>query len=156
MTTENWKLQVSVKSPNGDLINIRANTADELSVMLEGITDYSHQIAATSKAVAAAYTVLPLATGSTTQGTAPAPSFVPTQAVEASGGLAEETIHDKYGNVWVYNKPGAPTCLRGTMVLKSAVSQAGKAYKCWSDPAAGPKWFGEKIPKEQHAAIIWA
>jgi hypothetical protein len=32
MSEENWKLQVSVKSPNGDLINIRAHSADELSV----------------------------------------------------------------------------------------------------------------------------
>ena len=72
MTTENWKLQVSMKATNGDLINVRANTADELSVLLEGIADYSHQVAATSKAIAAAYTVLPLATGGSTQDTAPA------------------------------------------------------------------------------------
>ncbi len=38
---EEWKLQVSYKTPNGDMINIRANTADELSVLLEGIGDYS-------------------------------------------------------------------------------------------------------------------
>jgi hypothetical protein len=41
MTNEDWKLQVSMKSPNGDLINVRAGSADELSVLLEGIGDYS-------------------------------------------------------------------------------------------------------------------
>ena len=46
MSTEDWKLQVSYKTPGGDMINIRANTADELSVLLEGIGDYSPQIAA--------------------------------------------------------------------------------------------------------------
>jgi len=34
---EDWKLQVSYKTGTGDLINVRANTADELSVLLEGI-----------------------------------------------------------------------------------------------------------------------
>ena len=29
---EDWKLQVSYKTSTGDLINIRANTTDELSV----------------------------------------------------------------------------------------------------------------------------
>ena len=36
---EEWKLQVSYKTGSGDMINIRANTADELSVLLEGIGD---------------------------------------------------------------------------------------------------------------------
>ena len=168
---EEWKLQVSYKTPAGDMINIRSNTADELSVLLEGIGDYSTQIAAVQKLVVGAYNLAPLGTTPSTQGTMQSTSFAPTQGqgpsltpppsavtptAEASGGLAEETVHDRYGNVWVYNKPGAPTCIRGTMVLKSAVSQAGKAYKCYSDPAAGPKWSGEKIAKEQHAPIIWA
>ena len=31
---EEWKLQVSYKTPAGDMINVRAQTADELSVLL--------------------------------------------------------------------------------------------------------------------------
>jgi len=155
MNNEDWKLQVSYKTPSGDMINVRANTADELSVLLEGIGDYSPQIAAVQKLLTGAYNVAPLSTPSSTPSTTPPVSSVPDQAKQASGGI-EETIQDRYGNVWVYNKAGAPTCVRGTMVLKSGTSQAGKAYKCWSDPAAGPKWSGEKIPKELHAPIIWA
>ena len=120
MTTENWKLQVSVKSPNGDLINIRANTADELSVMLEGIADYSHQIAATSKAVAAAYTVLPLATGGSTQDTALQPSFVPTQAPTQSVGAGGMST---------------PTCVHGARIFRQGVSKTnGKPYAFWACP----------------------
>ena len=31
MGNDDWKLQVSYKTPSGDLINVRASTADELS-----------------------------------------------------------------------------------------------------------------------------
>jgi len=46
MSTEDWKLQVSYKTPTGDMINVRANTSDELSVLVVGVGDYSVQIAA--------------------------------------------------------------------------------------------------------------
>jgi len=155
MANEDWKLQVSYKTQSGDMINIRANTADELSILLEGIGDYSTQIAATQQKVVGAYNLNPLSTSSSTTSTRPSLTSPMTQENPVSGGI-EETVQDRYGNIWVYNKPGAPTCARGTMVLKSGTSQAGKAYKCWSDPASGPKWSGEKVPKELHAPIIWA
>lgn len=120
MTTENWKLQVSMKATNGDLINVRANTADELSVLLEGIADYSHQVAATSKAIAAAYTVLPLATGGTTQDTAQQPSFVPTQAPTPSVGAGGMST---------------PTCVHGARIFRQGVSKTnGKPYAFWACP----------------------
>lgn len=120
MTTENWKLQVSMKATNGDLINVRANTADELSVLLEGIADYSHQVAATSKAIAAAYTVLPLATGGTTQDTAQQPSFVPTQAPTQSAGVGGMST---------------PTCVHGARIFRQGVSKTnGKPYAFWACP----------------------
>jgi hypothetical protein len=115
MTTEEWKLQVSVKSPNGDLINIRANTADELSVLLEGISDYSTQIAATSKMIAGAYNVAPLATTTSTPDipvwatSAPAP----TQAPSSTG----------------------PTCTHGARKFLSGISKKnGKPYQMWVCP----------------------
>ena len=115
MTTENWKLQVSVKSPNGDLINIRANTADELSVLLEGISDYSTQISATSKMIAGAYNVAPLAT---TTSTADIPVWatsapVQTQAPSSTG----------------------PTCTHGARKFLSGISKKnGKPYQMWVCP----------------------
>ena len=119
MTVENWKLQVSVKSPTGDLINVRANTADELSVLLEGLSDYSTQIAATSKAVSAAYTVLPLSTGNSTPDTAPMSYSAPAQAqpVSPMGGLSN------------------PTCVHGPRTFRQGVSKTtGKPYAFWACP----------------------
>lgn len=117
---EDWKLQVSIKSPTGDLINVRANSADELSVLLEGLSDYSTQIASTSKAVAASYTVLPLSTGGSTQDTAPAQSYAPTQAAPASataGGMS------------------TPTCIHGARIFRQGVSKTtGKPYAFWACP----------------------
>jgi hypothetical protein len=115
---EEWKLQVSYKTGTGDMINIRANTADELSVLLEGVGDYATQIAATNKLLAGAYNVAPLSTPSSTTSTRPPLTSPMTQENLASGGI-EETVQDRYGNIWVYNKSGAPTCARGIMVLKS-------------------------------------
>ena len=122
MTTENWKLQVSIKtsaSREADMINIRANTADELSVLLEGLADYSTQIAATAKAVQAAYTVLPLSTGGSTQNTAQTQSSPATQAQPASptGGLSN------------------PTCVHGPRIFRQGVSKTtGKPYAFWACP----------------------
>jgi len=119
MTTENWKLQVSVKAPNGDLINVRANTADELSVLLEGISDYSTQIAATSKAIQGAFTVLPLSTGVSTPDTTPSNSFAPTQAAPVSGGAGLSN----------------PTCVHGARIFRQGVSKTtGKPYAFWACP----------------------
>jgi hypothetical protein len=115
MTTENWKLQVSVKSPNGDLINIRANTADELSVLLEGISDYSTQIAATAKMLNGASVAAPLAT---TTSTADIPVWAtsapaPTQAPSSTG----------------------PTCTHGARKFLSGISKKnGKPYQMWVCP----------------------
>ena len=123
MTTENWKLQVSIRtsdSREADMINIRANTADELSVLLEGIADYSHQVAATAKSVRAAYVVSPLATGGSTQDTAQQPSFVPTQAPTQSAGAAGMST---------------PTCVHGARIFRQGVSKTnGKPYAFWACP----------------------
>ena len=112
MANEDWKLQVSYKSPNGDLINIRANTSDELSVLLEGVSDYSTQIAATGRLLAGAYTTAPLGTTGLTAGTTPAvtSSIAPTS--EAS-----------------------PTCVHGSRKFLSGISKKnGKPYKMWVCP----------------------
>ena len=80
---EEWKLQVSYKTGTGDMINIRANTADELSVLLEGVGDYATQIASTNKMLAAAYNVAPLSTTNSTTNTTPPVSSPPTPVSEA-------------------------------------------------------------------------
>jgi len=115
MATEDWKLQVSYKTSNGDMINVRANTADELSVLLEGVSDYSTQIAATARMLNGAAVVSPLATTTSTPATAPENTFAPFQgqAPSATG----------------------PTCTHGARKFLSGVSKKnGKPYAMWVCP----------------------
>jgi hypothetical protein len=119
MATEEWKLQVSYKTPSGDLINIRAKTAEELSVMLEGVSDYSTQIAATGKLIQGAYTTAPLGTTGSTAGTMqmPTSTTAPQSAPSATAGLS------------------TPTCIHGPRTHRSGVAKAtGKPYAFWSCP----------------------
>jgi hypothetical protein len=112
MNNDDWKLQVSYKTPSGDMINVRANTADELSVLLEGIGDYSPQIASVQKLLTGAYNVAPLSTPSSTPATTPKVSSVPDQAKAAS-----------------------PTCMHGPRVFRSGISKkTGQPYAFWSCP----------------------
>ena len=115
---EDWKLQVSYKTPAGDMINIRANTADELSVLLEGIGDYSVQVAAVQRLVVGAYNVAPLGTPSSTPSTPQSTSFAPSQPAVASGTLSN-----------------SPTCVHGARIFRSGVSKkTGQPYAFWSCP----------------------
>jgi hypothetical protein len=119
MAIEDWKLQVSYKTPTGDLINIRAQTAEELSVMLEGVSDYSTQIAATGKLIQGAYTVAPLGTTGSTVGTTQSPTSAtaPQSLPSATAGLS------------------TPTCIHGARVHRSGVSKTtGKPYAFWACP----------------------
>lgn len=129
MTTEEWKLQVSMKAPNGDLINVRANSADELSILLEGIGDYSTQIAAVSQKVLGAYTVLPLSTSSSTAGTTPSGYSNPTQAAHPFAGAAPQTPPPASA------QPTTPTCVHGARIFRQGVSKTtGKPYAFWACP----------------------
>lgn len=119
MAMEDWKLQVSYKTPTGDLINIRAQTAEELSVMLEGVSDYSTQIAATGKLIQGAYNASPLGTTGSIAGIAQSPTSTtaPQSAPSATAGLS------------------TPTCIHGPRTHRSGVSKTtGKPYAFWSCP----------------------
>lgn len=116
--SEEWKLQVSYKTPGGDMINIRANTADELSVLLEGIGDYSTQVAAVQRMVVGAYNAAPLGTASSIPSTAPAPSSMPAPVAPPSA-----------------TPTSGPTCLHGARKYKSGISsKTGNPYAMWVCP----------------------
>jgi hypothetical protein len=120
---EDWKLQVSYKTPSGDMINVRAQTADELSVLLEGIGDYSHQVASVQRLIVGAYGALPLVTSPSTQGTTPPASSVPPQA-QAPSATAPTT-----------QQQGGPTCQHGPRKYKSGISsKTGNPYAMWVCP----------------------
>jgi hypothetical protein len=124
---EEWKLQVSYKTPAGDMINVRANTADELSVLLEGVGDYSHQVAAVQRLIAGAYTVAPLGTTSSTQNTAPSTSFAPTQGQMPTIAQPPSAITP--------SGTASPTCIHGARIFRQGVSKtSGKPYAFWACP----------------------
>lgn len=119
---EDWKLQVNYKLATGDLINIRANSADELSVLLEGIGDYSTQIHATQRLLSQAGTLAPLSTAPITTGTMPPQSSTPPQAQTPSGMGAAPA-------------QGGPTCQHGPRKYKSGISsKTGNPYAMWVCP----------------------
>lgn len=121
MTTDNWKVQWSFKSPSGDLVNVRANSAEELSILLEGIAEVAGQASATSKAIEAVYTLAPLSTGGFTSAPTPPPSFATNSAAPAfatEAPLAPPT--------------SGPTCLHGPRKFLSGISKKnGQPYKMW-------------------------
>ena len=116
---EDWKLQVSYKTPSGDMINVRANTADELSVLLEGVGDYATQIAATQRLLSGVSAAAPLSTSSSTGSTTPPQSSTPPQAQTPAGtGTAS-----------------GPTCVHGARKYKSGISsKTGNPYAMWVCP----------------------
>jgi len=122
---EDWKLQVSYKTPSGDMINVRAQSADELSVLLEGIGDYSHQVASVQRLIVGAYGALPLATSPSTQGTTPSISSAPPQA-QAPSAMAPAAAAPVQGG---------PTCQHGPRKYKSGISsKTGNPYAMWVCP----------------------
>lgn len=124
---EDWKLQVSYKTPSGDMINVRAQTADELSVLLEGVGDYSTQIAATQQKVVASYNLNPLSTTSSTTSTthsqSSAQGYPPTASVSAPPSPVNASGQ------------ASPTCVHGARIFRQGVSKTtGKPYAFWACP----------------------
>ena len=120
---EDWKLQVNYKLATGDLINIRANSADELSVLLEGIGDYATQIHATQRLLQGAGTLAPLSTTDSTTSTTHQFSSTPPQA-QAPSAMAPTT-----------QQQGGPTCQHGPRKYKSGISsKTGNPYAMWVCP----------------------
>lgn len=117
MSTEDWKVQVSYKTPAGDLINIRANSTEELSVLLEGVGDYATQISSTRRIIDLQYDIAPLSTTSSTASTAPSGFSAPAQVSTPSDTLT------------------TPTCVHGQRKFLSGISKKnGKPYKMWVCP----------------------
>ena len=133
---EDWKLQVSYKTSTGDLINIRANTTDELSVLLEGIGDYSTQIAAVQRLIVGAGVVAPLVTQPSTQGTTQFTSSAPPQA-QAPSAMAPTTSQP--------TSQSGPVCQHGPRKYKSGISsKTGNPYAMWVCPM--PQGAGQCKP----------
>ena len=156
MATEGTKFQVNYKLDDGTLINLYAADVRELEAGLADIAMNALNIISTGKELSQG---VPKPNFVEPAVLSPAVSAIAAQFKDlpaAPAGGAQE-VRDRYGNLWIYNHPEAPSCARGVMVLKHGTAQAtGKPYKGWFDPAAGPNWAGPKVPKEQQYQTIWA
>lgn len=146
-------IQANFKTPAGGLHNIQGDSPEEWFENLEAfrekldfilgleaeIQEKARDLAPGSGA-AAAVNVL----GATTVTAEPMATLNPAYA-GADG--PTETITDKWGNDWEYNNPAAPPTPRGPAVKKTATSQGGNRYSKWMDPAKGPRWFSQRLPK---------
>lgn len=144
------KLQVNFKLSNGDLINVYADTQEELEKGLTSIQDLSTLISSVSQSLNGVARVIDIAK------VAPAaPAPVVAAAPVAAASAAVETVTDRYGNQWTYGLPDAPDLPdgRGKYAKKRGTSKQGKAYVGWFDPAKGPKPFQ---PGAVEAETIWA
>lgn len=125
MANEDWKVQWSFKSPTGDLINVRANSVEELSVLLEGIAEVSGQAVSTQKVIGAAYNAAPLSTAPSAADTPPWATSPTTPPAAAFGGAPVATPPQS----------SAPTCIHGARKHLSGVSKKnGKPYSMWVCP----------------------
>ena len=89
-----------------------------------------------------------------TQATTPAQAAVTQPQVPATtDGPREET--DRWGNVYTYGIPGAPTCAHGPRVQKKGTSQAGKKYTGWECITKSPHGFRQKMTKSD-CSMEWA
>lgn len=122
---EEWKLQVSYTVPNGPMINVRAQSSDELSVLLEGVGDYSTQIAAVQSLIKGAFTLAPLDSTVTTTSTAPFTNSAPPQASAPFATAPPQSQPASSG----------PVCVHGARKHKSGISsKTGNPYAMWVCP----------------------
>lgn len=111
--SEDWKIQVSPKSPSGTLINIRGNTPEEISALIGGIQELVVEVVALEKALGAVTTLAPLSTGTTTAfPTAPPISVQAPPTAPASSG---------------------PTCVHGARKYVTGKSARGP-WQAWMCP----------------------
>jgi hypothetical protein len=107
------KLQANFKMANGDLINVYAVDQADFEAQLTAIQDTVELIKSVSNSL---------------MGRVAVTQVDPWTIKEAVGVIA-----DTLGGEPI------PSCKHGYMELKSGVSKAGKAYKCWSCPSKDRK-----------------
>lgn len=119
--SENWKIQVSPKLPDGTLVNLRAESADEMDRLLRFVEHKAQDITATaalltgaSNAARAGLTSTTTATSGFVQNAPVAPWDTPAPAPQAQN---------------------APTCQHGQRVFKSGTGKRGP-WTAWMCPTA--------------------
>jgi hypothetical protein len=129
---ESTKFQVNYKLADGTLINIYATNQTELESSLTSLSDLSTLITTTGTTLGAT----PQSFNGAGAISYAKKALGATSVATDTGG---DTVTDKNGTVWTYNRADAPDCINGKMVFAAGTSQKGKPYKGWFDPMKGPK-----------------
>ena len=116
---EDWKIQVSFKTPGGTLINVRAETPAELKELLVGTDVIALDIIGSERKFTAVNTLAPLSTGGSTE----------TQSSQDFSGQGFPSTPP------VATAPVAqgPTCAHGARVHKTGVGAKGP-WSAWMCP----------------------
>jgi hypothetical protein len=129
---ESTKFQVNYKLADGTLINIYATNQTELESSLTSLSDLSTLITTTGTTL-----------GATPQSFNGAGAISYAKKALGATSIATDTdgdtVTDKFGSVYTYNRADAPDCVNGKMIHKAGVRKDGSPYWAWCDPAAGPK-----------------
>jgi len=126
------KIQVNY-GKDGSLINIYADNAKELEELLTAVQDTATLIESVGASLGRA-NVAP-----SNGGGAISYAKKALGATAMSSDAGGDTMTDKFGSVYTYNRADAPDCVNGKMIHKAGVRKDGSPYWGWCDPAAGPR-----------------
>lgn len=133
--SEDWKIQVSPKTPSGTLINIRGNTPEEVQELLGGVQELVTLVVGLEQSFAGVHNAAPLSTGPSTQ-------IVPDQPSTAQGFPSTPPVTAPPSN------PAAsgPTCMHGARKYITGTKN-GKTWAMWACPTpkdapdkCSPQW----------------
>ncbi len=132
MSAENWKIQVSPKLPDGTLVNIRAESGDELTNLLNYASSQAQLIADTAALLAGARNA-----SAVTQPQAQQAPAQPAQQFQAPGQPAGVVQFPQQGQPQQQApaQGGVTVCEHGQYIWKDFVSKAGNNVKGFFCPA---------------------
>lgn len=113
MSNEDWKIQVSPKTPAGTLVNIRGNTPEEVQALISGVHELVVLITSLERAFGGVAIADPLSTGATTG--------FPTQPPASNQVLATAPV------------ASGPTCAHGARKFVQGKSAKGP-WSAWMCP----------------------
>lgn len=136
--SENWKIQVSPKLPDGTLINIRAESGEELTNLLNYAGANAQLIADTTALLVGARNATPVTQPQAQRPDAPGAFAGPQQqgGFQVQGQADGVIQFPQQGQQQAAPQGGGgPSCEHGAYIWKDFVSQKGNAVKGWFCPA---------------------
>ncbi len=130
--SENWKIQVSPKLPDGTLINIRAESSAELAQLLEYVSTNAQSIVSAGSLLKAAHTA-------TNPGGGQQQSQGGGFGGNTGGNVENPTAGQGFAGAGAATgggeRPADGYCAHGAYEWKDFVSQKGNAVKGWFCPS---------------------